>query len=108
MRISDWSSDVCSSDLEDRARPLFFERALPGSIIVNQAGKRFTNEAASYHIVGREMFEKNLPGAETTPAYVIFDATFRKKYPMGRVRSDERRVGHECGSTFMSRWSPYH
>ncbi|PTD17049.1 FAD-dependent oxidoreductase [Sphingomonas fennica] len=82
---SAWWAPTIKVPGEDRARPLFFERSLPGSIIVNQAGKRFTNEAASYHIVGKEMFEKNLPGAETTPAYVIFDATFRSKYPMGPV-----------------------
>ncbi|ARS26230.1 FAD-dependent oxidoreductase [Sphingomonas sp. KC8] len=82
---SAWWAPTVKVPGEDRARPLFFERSLPGSIIVNQAGKRFTNEAASYHIVGKEMFEKNVPGAETTPAYIIFDATFRHKYPMGPV-----------------------
>lgn len=37
---------------EDRARILFVERALPSSIIVNQAGRRYMNEAASYHVAG--------------------------------------------------------
>jgi 3-oxosteroid 1-dehydrogenase len=62
---------------------LFFERSLPGSIIINQIGRRFMNEAASYHIVGREMMEKNLPDAPTSPSWVLFDARFHWRYPMG-------------------------
>ncbi|MCX7283614.1 MAG: FAD-binding protein [Novosphingobium sp.] len=38
---------------EDTARPLFYERALPGCIIVNQAGDRYMNEARSYDIAGK-------------------------------------------------------
>lgn len=70
---------------EDRARPLFFERGLPGAIIVNQAGERYTNEAASYHIVGSQMIACDRPGAGTSPSWVIFDAAFRARYPMGPI-----------------------
>ena len=78
-----WWAPVFCVPGEERARPTFMERAFPGSIIVNQAGKRYMNEAASYHIVGHEMATKNTPEASTDPSYVIFDATFRHKYPMG-------------------------
>jgi 3-oxosteroid 1-dehydrogenase len=80
-----WWAPVISVPGEERARPSFVERALPGCIIVNQAGKRYMNEAASYHIVGHEMVQKNLPGAGTDPSYVVFDSKFRDKYPMGPV-----------------------
>ncbi|MDX2274605.1 MAG: FAD-dependent oxidoreductase [Hyphomonadaceae bacterium] len=78
-----WWAPVFCVPGEDRSRPTFMERAFPGSIIVNQAGKRYMNEAASYHIVGHEMALKNTPEAPTDPSYVIFDAEFRRKYPMG-------------------------
>lgn len=78
-----WWAPVFCVPGEERARPTFMERAFPGSIIVNQAGKRYMNEAASYHIVGHEMATKNTPEASTDPSYVVFDATFRAKYPMG-------------------------
>jgi 3-oxosteroid 1-dehydrogenase len=78
-----WWAPVFCVPGEERARPTFMERAFPGSIIVNQAGKRYMNEAASYHIVGHEMALKNTPEASTDPSYVIFDADFRHKYPMG-------------------------
>ncbi|ALR20767.1 FAD-dependent oxidoreductase [Sphingobium baderi] len=70
---------------ESRSRPLFFERALPGSIIVNQAGDRYFNEAVDYHLAGRAMVENDRPGAGTSPSYILFDAGFKWRYPMGPV-----------------------
>ena len=78
-----WWAPVIKLDSEDRARPLFYERALPGAIIVNQAGQRYMNEAASYHITGRAMQDANRPDAATVPSFILFDANFRTKYPMG-------------------------
>lgn len=64
---------------EDRARPLFVERALPGCIMVDEAGKRFCNEAASYHVTGGVMAH----GTGTAPAWFVFDARYRGKYALG-------------------------
>ena len=68
---------------EARARMLVIEKGLPGSILVNQAGERFVNEAAPYIDVVRAMYEKNAPGAGSVPAYLVFDARFRRSYPFG-------------------------
>jgi 3-oxosteroid 1-dehydrogenase len=68
---------------EDRARMLVIEKSLPGSIMVNKRGERFVNEALSYIDVVKTMYEKNTPEAPSVPAYLIFDATFRRKYPCG-------------------------
>lgn len=78
-----WWAPVIKLEGEDRARPLFYDRALPGTIIVNQAGQRYMNEAASYHITGRAMQDANRPEAPTVPSFILFDADFRAKYPMG-------------------------
>jgi len=80
---STWSAPVFRVPGEARARLSTIERALPGCIIVNQAGKRYLNEAASYHVVGRQMVANDKPGAGTQPSWVIFDHEFRHKYPMG-------------------------
>ncbi|MFZ4687769.1 MAG: FAD-dependent oxidoreductase [Polymorphobacter sp.] len=80
---STWSAPVFSVPGEDRGRLSTIERALPGCIMVNQAGKRYLNEAASYHIVGQKMVALDAPGAGTMPSWVIFDHRFRHKYPMG-------------------------
>jgi 3-oxosteroid 1-dehydrogenase len=70
---------------EDKTRLMTFERALPGCIVVNQGGKRYFNEAASYHIAGHAMIDNNKPGAATVPSYILFDSQYRNDYPMGPV-----------------------
>ena len=80
---STWSAPVFCVPGEARARLSTIERALPGCIIVNQAGRRYMNEAASYHIVGREMVALDKPGAGTSPSWMIFDHGFRHRYPVG-------------------------
>lgn len=80
---SSWAAPVFRVPGEDRARLSTIERALPGCIMVNQAGKRYLNEAASYHIVGQQMVALNTSGAGTQPSWMIFDSTYRHKYPMG-------------------------
>ena len=82
---SSWAAPVFRVPGEERARLCTIERALPGCIMVNQAGKRYLNEAASYHIVGQQMVRANAPGAGTQPSWMIFDHTYRHKYPMGPV-----------------------
>ena len=70
---------------EDRARMLIFERAFPGCIIVDQSGRRYMNEASSYHIAAREMMTKNNADGLTIPSWILFDARYRSKYPMGPI-----------------------
>src|SRR3546814_9995156 len=79
MRISDWSSDVCSSDLGRAARA--------GADRGRRAGRRF----------GRAAGAPGWPGR--TPAAPGFPGRNR--------RSEERRVGKEWVGTCRSRWSPY-
>jgi len=80
-----WWAPVIKVPDEPRARPLFYERALPGCIMVNQAGQRYMNEAASYHMAGKRMLEADSPGAGTAPSWIIFDQRFRSLYPMGPI-----------------------
>jgi 3-oxosteroid 1-dehydrogenase len=70
---------------EDHARMLVIEKSLPGSILVNKAGDRFVNEAAPYIDVVNTMYTKDSPEKPSVPAYLVFDATFRKKYPCGPI-----------------------
>ena len=61
-----------------RPMGIFAERSLPGLVIVNKEGRRFANEALPYLESGHSMYEAN-----SVPSWVVFDATFRKKYPFG-------------------------
>lgn len=62
-----------------------FDRGRPGIITVNQAGKRFVNEALSYHPFGRSLYEANA-SSPSIPAYLIADETALRKYGLGMVR----------------------
>src|SRR3546814_14777712 len=98
MRISDWSSDVCSSDLAEVEAARGRQR---------QAGYRY-NPTLNVDV---ENFSGTGPysgfnGLETTVSVnQRIDVGGRRR---ARMRSEERGVGKECVSTCRSRWSPYH
>src|SRR3546814_20078224 len=89
MRISDWSSDVCSSDLRDRL--LGLEPGDRDWVVVGET--QASMEAAGFKPVGRDF-------------PVFLHPASGEEYALAR-RSEERRVGKECVSTCRSRWSPY-
>src|SRR3546814_12108701 len=85
MRISDWSSDVCSSDLSHRAVALCLQH------------------------VGRQL--RRPDGRHLCPWHGGVQLRMdRHRRPgiLRNLRSEERRVGKECVSTCSSRWSPDH
>jgi 3-oxosteroid 1-dehydrogenase len=61
------------------------ERSYPGSIMVNAAGRRFTNEAASYVDVVHAMYEQNSDQVSHIPATFVFDQRYRDKYIFGTL-----------------------
>src|SRR3546814_16387261 len=86
MRISDWSSDVCSSDLLD---------VLAGGI-----------EILHRHLRGGDRAFAGQVGIKARAVVEHADLD----NPVGNIgprRSEERSVGKECVSTCRSRWSPY-
>src|SRR3546814_2402644 len=80
MRISDWSSDVCSSDLGGEGEISAWISTSTGRV-------------------------PSMPGNTTEP--VTLPRRSARNRAEG-FRSEERRVGKECVSTCRSRWSPYH
>src|SRR3546814_14514235 len=98
MRISDWSSDVCSSDLRKTlfsggiANPTE-DRAAEHSAERGDGAPESVHAAQALHQRMRMMIDAIEAGA------------FGQ---IRHLRSEERRVGNECVSTCRSRWSPYH
>src|SRR3546814_18382200 len=93
MRISDWSSDVCSSDL------------LPDRIVARLVAPRLRKGEEETLVAGQSVDRRRRLAAERAVIGVIGDFQPRQ---IGDIRSEERRVGKECVSTCRSRWSPYH
>src|SRR3546814_16444353 len=92
MRISDWSSDVCSSDLIN-----------PSLFVDAEAGPLGADVRAAYDAPFPDRSYK--AGLRQTTALI----PLTRNDPGAAIgRSEERRVGKECVSTCRSRWSPYH
>ncbi|NUT36619.1 MAG: 3-oxosteroid 1-dehydrogenase [Hamadaea sp.] len=56
------------------------ERTLPGTIMVNGAGRRFVNEAAPYSDVVHVMYDKHTATTPHIPAWLITDQQYRDRY----------------------------
>jgi 3-oxosteroid 1-dehydrogenase len=59
------------------------ERSLPGSLIVDQTGNRFTNEAADYMSFGQCVLERERSGNPVESMWIIFDQQYRNSYVFG-------------------------
>jgi len=79
---------------------LVLDRAKPGLIAVNAAGRRFVNEAVSYHDFVLAMFESHAR-EPSIPAWLICDATFIKKYGLGIVYPGHRNPGKFVDSGYL-------
>src|SRR3546814_16938068 len=106
MRISDWSSDVCSSDLlvdlVEKSRSQF--RPLRGINLTFEYRILYTLaqiETSAGHAT------KTATAAGILRVYIIGNEHQHRSFP-NEWRSEERRVGKECVSTCRSRWSLCH
>src|SRR3546814_14775393 len=101
MRISDWSSDVCSSDLGARDQI----RAVGSSTVFPFA------TAVAEQLVNNNPGMKSpiIESTGTGAGMKLFCAGVGAGHPdIEDARSEERPVGKECVSACRSRWSPYH
>src|SRR3546814_12691686 len=102
MRISDWSSDVCSSDL----LPMLLGHPTSGALWLPSPTRRRTDQAAS-----RSPYTK-LSASPHSQRPVDGDMPYSQRAPFAATvrvsRSEERRVGKECVSTCRSGLSRYH
>src|SRR3546814_11816128 len=112
MRISDWSSDVCSSDLQPAAA-VALGLDLLGERAGAQAGRpdhrgALDALAAGQHDAGpvQRLDADAEPGLHAGLLQGAHDQ--RPRVGTHVRRSEERRVGKECVSTCRYRWSPYH
>jgi 3-oxosteroid 1-dehydrogenase len=64
---------------------IVLDRGKPGSIIVDRTGRRFANEAVSYHEFGRAMYRAN-EMSPSIPAWMICDRRFVARYGLGLIR----------------------
>src|SRR3546814_18402354 len=102
MRISDWSSDVCSSDLVAQAQESAMRRRQRRAVVLGLA--------AEFAHLGLKVGDDRLPLVCAAQEDVAEPRGigFIGGLAVAVDRSEERRVGKECVSTCRSRGSPYH
>src|SRR3546814_16379669 len=105
MRISDWSSDVCSSDL---LGPIIVPRVLRGVWLQRPEATAIGHKVCFAEILTPDdetagIDESLVDGGEA----LVVELLHIHAHDLG-ARSEERRVGNECVSPCRSRWSPYH
>src|SRR3546814_16439965 len=102
MRISDWSSDVCSSDLH-------FAAGVPEPQWIGKWVRVYDPRKDSTYPGGsgshRALNESTYEWSDNPALHALTWALGR--WENGK-RTEERRVGKECVSTCRSRWSPDH
>src|SRR3546814_17986545 len=117
MRISDWSSDVCSSDLEAEERRLAARDLADAFGLPIGNAVDFWTEAALFSAAGLDALvcgPGNIAQAHTADEWVSLSPLQDYAEAVRRIiasesrRSEARRVGTEGVSTCRSRWSPDH
>src|SRR3546814_19493296 len=100
MRMSDWSSDVCSSDLRAGGAVAVAEHegGAAGAAVRPAVGRH--RMAVDQDAVAEALLGLRHQAAQRLVVGPVVAAD--------ALRSEERRVGKECVSTCRSRWSPYH
>lgn len=78
-----WGVPTLEVPKEEKFRPLFVERSMPGCMVVNARGQRFLNESGPYPEFQQAMFANHAETGGAIPAWIVFDATFRANYPIG-------------------------
>src|SRR3546814_7731582 len=110
MRISDWRSDVGSSDLKILEIRLCLAREADDKAGTDRNVRTYfapvPNPLQHFRFIGRAFHGLQDRGG----GMLEWNVQIRCNQPFGhqRNRSEERRVGKECVSTCRSRWSPYH
>src|SRR3546814_12737015 len=102
MRISDWSSDVCSSDLDATGTDAV-ELISSGKVDLVVNSPRGRGARADGAHIRSAAGVAGIPCLTTAAAAVAAASGLADS----AARSEERRVGKECVSKCRSRWSPY-
>ena len=78
-----WGAPTLFVPKEEKFRAMFVERSMPGCMVVDARGERFLNESGPYPEFQQAMFARHQATGGAIPAWIVFDATFRARYPIG-------------------------
>lgn len=102
-----WCSSIKAPD-DPVPRLAIMEKSYPGNCVVNQRGRRIANESQNYIAYQLELFARHSEADPQVPAWMVFDARFRRSYFVGplsteRFRPDWMLPRSYYSSGFLSR-----
>jgi 3-oxosteroid 1-dehydrogenase len=102
-----WCSSIKAPD-DPVPRLAIMEKSYPGNCVVNQRGRRIANESQNYIAYQLELFARHSEADPQVPAWMVFDARFRRSYFVGplsteRFRPDWMLPRSYFSSGFLSR-----
>src|SRR3546814_5817062 len=108
MRISDWSSDVCASDL----RKLLCAIAAVAGVLIAGPGPSladpYKDESGHGRGEHKEEYRYGYRSGEEKYEWKSGNCKYERKRGGGSYRAEERRVGKGCVSKCRCRWEPDH
>src|SRR3546814_14008917 len=107
MHISDWSSDVCSSDLREKKSLGYAAQEVDGEELSQVRQSNFVDALAG-KVAGVTVTGSPSGIGGSSRITIRGDKSLNINANQPLFRSEERRVGKECVSTCRSRGSPYH
>ncbi|MCZ6830840.1 MAG: FAD-dependent oxidoreductase [Gammaproteobacteria bacterium] len=95
-----WWCNTISVPGEPAPRMSVMEKSYPGTIVVNPAGERFSNESQNYMAYQLDTFDKHTDEYPCVPSWQIFDATFRANYMVGPLYNSKFRPDWALPASF--------
>jgi 3-oxosteroid 1-dehydrogenase len=97
-----WGAPTLFVPKEEKHRALFVERSLPGCMVVNARGERFLNESGPYPEFQQAMYANHAQTGGAVPAWIVFDADFRAKYPIGPLMPSVAVPDHKLRKSWLN------
>ncbi len=86
-----WWCTTFSAPGEPQPRLAIMEKSMPGSCVVNKAGKRIANESQNYMAYQMEFFAKHSEQNPCYPSWFVFDRRFRESYIVGPLMDNQSK-----------------
>ncbi len=100
MHCAWWSSTYIRPD--GVAEALISGKSMPGSLFVNKDGRRFVNEAKPYEELTKIQLQAHATHANCIPCYMVVDANYRHKYPLGPIGPGKAQPDSTLGKAILN------
>lgn len=99
--VGGWWCNTFSAPDEDIPRLAIIEKSLPGCCVVNMNGERIGNESQNYMAYQQRLYATHSEENPNAPAYMVFDARYRKNYIVGPIFNPQMRPDDKIPQSYF-------